>query len=347
MAALPRPQLAERLRWARAWQRAGLGSAPPSTVAGCWPTCSYTFRCPPGWNTSDLSRASERVAIASGSHWWELQPSSDGRWMLLIDASDWRHLRGVQLRPTVGDLTVPIGRYPEGVASWDLRLSPHLLVAGATGSGKSSFLRALVACLPLGWCWRVIIIDPKQLDFAPASDVLEVVELRDASAVMAGLVEELNHRKSALKSASRDHWTDLPTRVVPTRPTLLVIDEAADVLGGVGVRRTDTQQLRDDFGTLARQGRACGIHLVASFTRPDADVIPGAMRDQFGARVGLGPLSPDGARMVFGGAQLPTLPDALPGTGLALGLDGRQRVHRFGVPFYTLDDVVCRHSARS
>lgn len=334
---------AERTRWSLAWRRAGYEAAPWATVSGGWPTVRYSFRCPAGWSRADLDRAAERVALAAAAPWWELAPASGGRWTLLLDASDWTETEGPPLRLWDKVLAVPVGQHPDGVAVWDLLRAPHLLVAGATGSGKSSFLRTVVAALPLGWCWRVVVIDPKEVDFAPARYEVGVNGLHAAPAVLAELVADLGRRKDRLRADGRDHWLALPERIVPVRPTLVVLDESADLLGGVGLPKAEAQQVRDSVGVLVRQGRACGIHVVAAFTRPDADAVPGAVRDQFGARVALGPLSPDGARMMFGAHQVPALPDGPAGTGLSLGLDGGQRLRRVRVPWVTLDQVRDRH----
>jgi DNA segregation ATPase FtsK/SpoIIIE-like protein len=189
----------------------------------------------------------------------------------------------------------------------------------------------------------VVIIDPKEIDFAPARYEVGVHGLGEAAGVLAKLVEDLHHRKERLRAEGCDHWLSLPERLVPVRPTLLVLDESADLLSGVGLSKLEAQQVRDAVGVLVRQGRACGIHVVAAFTRPDADAIPGAVRDQFGARVALGPLSPDGARMVFGAHRVPALPDGPAGTGVSLGLDGSQRLRRVRVPWIILDEVRRRH----
>lgn len=334
---------AERARWALAWRRAGYASAPWPTVAGAWPAVRYSFRCPAGWSRSDLDRAAERVAMAAAAPWWELAPSSGGRWTLLLDASEWSETGGPPLRRLDDSLAVPVGEHSDGPAVWDLRRAPHLLVAGTTGSGKSSLLRTVVAALPLGWCWRVVVIDPKEVDFTPARFEIGVHGLGAAPGVLAELVEDLRRRKDRLREDGCDHWLALRERVVPVRPTLLVLDESADLLGGVGLSKPEGQQVRDAVGALVRQGRACGIHVVSAFTRPDTDAVPGAVRDQFGARVALGPLSPDGARMLFGAHRVPALPDGPAGTGVSLGLDGSQRLRRMRVPWVTIDDLRQRH----
>lgn len=335
--------VAERLRWARAWRRAGYPSAPLAHVDGTWPTVGFTFRCPAGWGRADLERASERVALGAAVPWWELAPAGHGRWRLLLDAADWSASPPGRLHRCDGELVVPVGEHPDASAVWDLRRAPHLLVAGATGSGKSSLLRTVVAALPLGWCWRVVVVDPKELDFSPARWELEVHGLDGAADVLGGLAADLRRRKDRLRDEGCDHWQGLPETIVPVRPTLVVLDETVDLLAGVGLAKAEVQAIRDSVGVLARQGRACGIHVVAAFTRPDADALPGAVRDQFGARIGLGPLSPDGSRMLFGAQRVPDLPDGPAGTGLALGLDGGQRLQRIRVPWVTLDDVRLRH----
>ena len=338
--------LAERWHWSRAWRRAGYDRAPFPTVGGAWPTARYAFDCPAGWLRADLERAAERVALAARCSWWELTALDSGRWSLMLDGSCWADRSAAPLRLFDGDLVVPLGEHPDAVARWDLRRSPHLLVAGATGSGKSSLLRTVVAALPLGWCWRVVVIDPKELDFTPARYEVEVVGLPAAPASLAGLVGDLAYRKARIVEAGADHWTAVPTGIVPIRPVLVVIDEAADVLGGLGLAKPEAQQVRDAVALLARQGRACGIHVVASFTLPDTDVVPGAVRDQFGARVGLGPMSPEGARMLFGPLRTPAHSDLPPGTGLSLGLDGSQVVRRLRVPWTSIEDARMRHGVR-
>src|SRR5690606_22792785 len=158
----------------------------------------------------------------------------------------------------------------------------------------------VVASVPFGWLWRVVIIDPKELDFASLRPEVEVWGLDEAPEVLAQLADDLTQRKQRLRSAGVDHWQALQNEVVPVRPVLLVLDESVDLLGGVGLSKPEAQMVRESVGTLVRQGRACGIHVVAAFTRPDAEAVPGALRDQFAARVALGPLSPEGARMMFG-----------------------------------------------
>lgn len=246
---------------------------------------------------------------------------------------------------TDGVLSVPLGTHPDGPAIWDLRRAPHLLVAGATGSGKSSLLRNIVASLPLGWCWRVVVIDPKELDFAPLRHEVEVAGLDRAASLLDSVAGDLAIRKRRLVAAGCSHWSEMPERLVPVRPVLVVIDESADLLSGVGLSKPETQCVRDAVGLLARQGRACGFHVVAAFTRPDTDAVPGAVRDQFAARVALGPLSPDGGRMLFGSHSVPPLPNSMPGTGLSLGLDGSQRLRRLRVPWATIEDAQRRHGA--
>lgn len=304
---------------------------------------TFDFACPPGWNRASLDSAAERIAIAARAGWWELVPASNGRWSLLLDATDWADLPAPEARRSDGAFSIPLGCHPDGPAIWNLARAPHLLVAGATGSGKSSLLRNVVASVPLGWCWRAVVIDPKELDFAPARREIEVSGLAEAPATLSKLAADLAARKQVLASAGCDHWRTMADRIVPVRPVLVVVDEAADLLAGAGLSKADTQVVRDAVGILARQGRACGFHLVAAFTRPDTDAVPGAIRDQFGARVALGPLSPDGARMVFGSQRVPSLPDPLPGCGLSLGLDGSQRLRRLRSPWVSIVDVRLRH----
>ncbi len=340
----PVRRLSDWIRWQRAWSSVSNEPCPWPAIEGAWPLISIEFRPPPRWGRSEVDWWAERFAAVCGAHWSECMPAGGGRWRMVIDGTDWRTTPPPLLARLDDNLAIPLGIYSDGPAVWDLRRAPHLLVGGATGSGKSSLLRALLASVPFGWSWRVVVVDPKRIEFERFRFEFEVCGLDKLLALCEQLVREVSDRKEQLVKAEVDHWLDLRPRVVPVRPVLLVLDEAVDVFSGTGLARQEASAVRDALGVVLRQGRATGLHVVAAFTRPDTDVVAGALRDQFAGRVGLGQLSPDAHRMLFGAAVASAPPSAVAGVGLALGLDGSPTLRRFRSPLASVADVRRRYS---
>ena len=341
----PVRRLSDWIRWHRAWSSVSNESCPWPAIEGAWPLISIEFRPPPRWGRSEVDWWAERFAAVCGAHWFECMAAGGGRWRLVIDGTDWRATPPPPLLARLdGNLAIPLGIDSDGPAAWDLRRAPHLLVGGATGSGKSSLLRALLASIPFGWAWRVVVVDPKRIEFERFRYEFEVSGLDELPALLEWIVREVEERKQQLVKEEVDHWLDLCPRVVPVRPVLLVLDEAVDVFAGTGLTRQDAAAVRDALGVVLRQGRATGVHVVAAFTRPDTDVVAGALRDQFAARIGLGALSPDAHRMLFGSTVASSGSQGGPGIGAALGLDGSSQLRRFRCPLASVEAVRRRYS---
>jgi hypothetical protein len=204
--------------------------------------------------------------------------------------------------PAVDSWRLPLGldEHHEP-AVWDLRTAPHILVAGETGSGKTIFLRGVVvgACMSGA---EVRVCDPKRYEFigfrgwpgvsAVATEIETIVDLvADVYATM----EERGSLVQTGKAAPKDF-----------APLFLVLDEAREFIdranrlwkstGGRGPEHSIVEAWR----SIARLGRKVRVHSVAGIQRPDARVVGGEARDNYGARAALGSLSQEGARMMFG-----------------------------------------------
>ncbi|MFZ4550201.1 MAG: FtsK/SpoIIIE domain-containing protein [Aquabacterium sp.] len=221
---------------------------------------------------------------------------------------------------------------------------PHSLVAGATGSGKSVLIQALlldIAATNPKELAQIILIDPKMgVDYAPLADLPhmrdEIVTTKEkASEVLEALVQEMEDRYRAFAKA---RTRDLPTynAKVPAEERLpmvfLVHDEFADWMlddaykaaVGAAVQR------------LGVKARAAGIHLIFAAQRPDKDVMPMQLRENLGNRLILKVSSEATSKIALDrpGAEL------LLGRGhLAAKLNGEQGLVFAQAPFLSDQDI--------
>jgi DNA segregation ATPase FtsK/SpoIIIE, S-DNA-T family len=180
-------------------------------------------------------------------------------------------------------------------------LGHHILVAGATGSGKGSVLWSLVAGLAPGiWAgWiRVLVVDPKGgMEFGRGQKLFsgfaydnghETVELlRAATKIM-------QQRAQRLRGHTRLHSPSVDEPLI-----VLIVDEIASLTAYIGDRkiRAETEQL---LGLLLSQGRAVGVSVIAAVQDPSKDVLP--IRQLFSIRIGMRMTESSQTAMVLGAA---------------------------------------------
>lgn len=175
----------------------------------------------------------------------------------------------------------------------DLVSMPHLLVAGATGSGKSVGMNAMLTSL---LCKRspeemkLILIDPKRLEFTPYSDIPHllfpiVTQPHKAAGVLKWLVQEMEQRYELMAAVGVRNvleYQKLVAREKNSAPMpfiVVMIDELADLMM-VAARDVETQIIR-----LAQMARAAGIHLIVATQRPSVDVVTGLIKVNFPSRI--------------------------------------------------------------
>ena len=171
---------------------------------------------------------------------------------------------------------------------WDLKQAPHALFTGATGVGKTtSILLVVVQAAHVGF--RVWALDPKESEFGLLGDRVERLAfgLDDCWQALIDAEAEMRERQALLRERGKRHWSE----VEGLRPIMVVVDEAFDLLGA-GVRDKERKALRDaaadSLGSIARLGRAPGVHLLAAAQRPDAKVLAGELRNNLRCRLLLG-----------------------------------------------------------
>jgi len=215
--------------------------------------------------------------------------------------------------PNNRGFTIPIGVDVMGnTFRIDLREAPHLLIAGATGSGKSvcmtSIIRA-VAKLPHS---DIHLIDPKMVELAPLRDVAasyheEIDDIRDA---LDKHVIDMDKRYRQLQKAGVRNIVELP--VGRMRYSFIFIDEFADLViqdkhkRKGAIKETSEETVKTETGKkvikrragveksiedmiirLAQKGRAAGIHLIMATQRPSVNVISGTIKANFPTRIAL------------------------------------------------------------
>ncbi|WP_127717681.1 DNA translocase FtsK [Halobacteriovorax sp. HLS] len=192
----------------------------------------------------------------------------------------------------------------------DLAAMPHMLVAGATGAGKSVFINSLLVSLLVKKSPRqmkLVLIDPKQLELAvyaklPHLAMPVVTDAKTASIALLWCVQEMERRYTILKEFGVRNIAGFNEKLKTAGPAMIakihqyyedsgadeyelpclvvVVDEFADlILTKAG------KEIEMNIARLAAKARAAGVHLVLATQRPSVDVITGVIKSNFPTRV--------------------------------------------------------------
>ena len=215
----------------------------------------------------------------------------------------------------------------------DMLQQPHLLIAGATGSGKSVVINGLIYTAlynfpgagPEGV--QLILIDPKRVELAQWQAVPHCIQYADDPAPrLDALKYAVNLCDSRYKRMQR-----AGERLYSGGDVYIVIDELADLML---TQRRDAAPL---IQRLAQIGRAARIHVIAATQTPIRDVIPTPIKCNFDARVGLRTRSAQDSRNIIGRAGLELLPRY--GQGIYYTADGEQL---YNIPLIPADALQAR-----
>ena len=187
-------------------------------------------------------------------------------------------------------LALALGKGAGGEAvSADLAKMPHLLIAGATGSGKTVCLNAVVSCLLMHNTpddVRFVMIDPKRVEMIQFNTVPHllfpvVVETTRAIELLRWLGQEMERRYKLFASAGarniETYNIKRPAEKIPY--IVLVVDELADLM------LSAFEEVESGIINLAHQSRATGIHLVIATQRPSVDVVTGLIKANLPTRI--------------------------------------------------------------
>jgi S-DNA-T family DNA segregation ATPase FtsK/SpoIIIE len=188
----------------------------------------------------------------------------------------------------------------------NLATMPHLLIAGATGSGKSVCINTIIACM---LCTltpaevRFLLIDPKRVELVNLNGIPHlvrpvVVEVDDAVAALQQVVKEMDERfRLFAQKGARN--IDIYNHMVEEKPEarlpyhIVIVDELADLM------MVAAEQVEHAITRLAQMARATGIHLILATQRPSVDVVTGLIKANFPARISFAVTSQIDSRVVL------------------------------------------------
>lgn len=275
---------------------------------------TYEFYPQPGIRVSQVANLSEDLSLALRAESVRIH-RIPGKSSLGIEAPN-NHRETIKIRDVIGSerfvkspskLTFALGKTIHGdVYVTDLTIMPHLLIAGATGTGKSVALNVLITSILYKATpdeVKLILIDPKRLEFAVFEGVPHLMtpvvrNPKKAEGILLAAIREMEHRyhklgllgvrnieqynqqvgrilkekRGSLNDPDKEDLKPLPYIVI-------IIDELAELM------MIGAQEIEYCIARLAQLARAVGIHLVLATQRPSIDVITGTIKNNFSSRI--------------------------------------------------------------
>ena len=190
---------------------------------------------------------------------------------------------------TKAALPIALGKGSDGdEVVFDLTKMPHLLIAGATGSGKSVCINAIISCLIMERTpaqLQMVLVDPKRVELTPYNQIPHliepvIVETDQVVNTLKGIIREMMDRYRQMEEIGARNIESYNQKSPSKFPYIVVaIDELADLM------MTAAFDVEQSICRLAQLGRATGIHLIIATQRPSVDVITGLIKANFPSRI--------------------------------------------------------------
>lgn len=257
----------------------------------------FTFKPADGIKLTRITALHNDLALALAAHPIRIEAPIPGKSLVgvevpnqsvaivglreMFETRDWRERKNT--------LNFALGRDVSG-KPWmgDITRMPHLLVAGATGSGKSVCLNTIIMSLLYSNSpddLKLILVDPKRVEFPIYNGVPHLITpvITDVDKTVNALkwaIREMNRRFDLLSKMQARDIASYNQRCQEKLPyTVIVVDELADLMV------TAKQDVESQIVRLAQMSRAVGIHLIVATQRPSVDVITGLIKANIPARI--------------------------------------------------------------
>lgn len=258
----------------------------------------YSFKPAEGVKLARITTLNNDLSLALAAHPIRIEAPIPGKSLVGIEVPNrsaslvgLRHLLGdLEFQKSEAPLLLALGRNVAGKQVYNsISKMPHLLIAGATGSGKSVAVHSLIMSLlyrhsPLDL--QLLLIDPKRVElnvYNKLSYLLSPVITDAKKAIMAlkWATKEMERRYDVLLAAgARDIHSFHKKKNSENMPYIvIIIDELADIMA------TYPREFESSIVRLAQMSRAVGIHLVVSTQRPSVDVITGLIKANITSRI--------------------------------------------------------------
>ncbi len=258
----------------------------------------YTFTPPAGVKLNKITGLDTNLALSLAAHPIRIEAPIPGKSAVGVEIPN-KTIATVRLRDVItspeikaqkAPLNFILGRDVSGIPmSADLAKMPHMLIAGATGSGKSVMINALLTSLLYRNSpndMKLILVDPKRVELSLYNDIPHlltpvIVEPEKCISALKWAVAEMERRYKLLAEVGNRNIIEYnkahPEEAMPY--IVIVIDEMADLMV---LAAADVESL---IVRLAQMARAIGIHLVLATQRPSVDVITGIIKANIPARL--------------------------------------------------------------
>ncbi len=211
-------------------------------------------------------------------------------------------------------LAVGLGKDIMGKVKWcEINTTPHMLVAGSTGSGKSVCINCIIASI-LMRCKpdevKLVMVDPKKVEFSMYNGIPHllcpvVTDAKKASIALKNIVGEMERRYEILEHTknknivSYNKFCETHTEYQKLPYIVVIIDELADLM------LVAAKEVEDSIMRITQMARAAGIHLIVATQRPSTDIITGVVKANIPSRISFAVSSQIDSRTILdmGGAE--------------------------------------------
>ncbi|HPA25239.1 MAG TPA: DNA translocase FtsK 4TM domain-containing protein [bacterium] len=271
----------------------------------------YTFKPMAGVKVAQITALSNDLALALAAHPIRLEAPIPGKSLIGVEVPNTKIalvglkeiLNTEEFRKRNGNLMIALGKDVAGKPQLaNLEKMPHLLVAGATNSGKTVCLNTLIISLLYQNQpdrLKFILIDPKQVEMTQYNDIPHlscpvITSIKETVQALKWAVKEMEDRFKILSVAHKrniDNYNETAQEPMPY--LIIVVDELADLMSLAAI------DIEPAIIRLAQKARAVGIHLIVATQRPSVNVITGLIKANITSRIAFSVASSGDSRTIL------------------------------------------------